>query len=105
MQVICTVCCRVFHLGSGNKSLYIMYASNENQFMLAASEWKEVNICRRNCSMFLNIYIHVHKICGVAKAALFIVPNVSQKQGTLKLIRPSVCQSIYHKYFNLAHIF
>ena len=39
----------------------------------------------------------------------FIVPRFSRKQGTLKLIRLSVCPSgrpsVYHKNINLAHIF
>ena len=36
---------------------------------------------------------------------LVIVPRLSRKRGTLKLIRPSVCPSVCLKNFNLAHIF
>ena len=40
---------------------------------------------------------------------MIFVPRLSQKRGTLKLIRLSVCPSVplsvCHKNFNLAHIF
>ena len=40
-----------------------------------------------------------------ASYPIIFVPRLSRKWGTLKLVRPSVCPSVCHKNYNLAHIF
>ena len=54
-------------------------------------------------------FIHTITFIDAETCYKFIVPRLSRKRVTLKLIRPSVCpsvcQSLCHKNFNLAHIF
>ena len=58
--------------------------------------------CFIRCIYFIMIIHHCQYLS--ASYPIIFVPSLSWKRGALKLIRPSVCPSVCHKNFNLAHI-